>query len=126
MTILPDTNTILRYLLNDVPESYKAANIVFEKIRAGQEKALIIESVLVECIYVLIKFYKVPKIDAAEKLIHILHYKGIANKDKEELINALEIFAEKNFDIVDCVLLSRAKGQRCKIFTFDKKLSKMN
>jgi predicted nucleic-acid-binding protein len=76
-------------------------------------------------VYVLMKFYKVPKIEASEKLIRILHYKGIANKDKEDLIKALEIFAEKNIDIVDCVLLSRAKGQRYKIFTFDKKLDRL-
>ncbi len=53
---------------------------LFEKVRSGAAKALILESVLVECVYVLVKFYKVPRGEAAGKLEAILGYKGIVNQ----------------------------------------------
>src|SRR4030067_1689196 len=74
---LPDTNTILRYLLDDVPHLSAKASAFFEKVRVGKEKVLILESVLAECVYVLIKFYKAPKAEVVEKLKGLLLYKRI-------------------------------------------------
>ena len=120
---LPDTNTILRYLLGDDPRLYEKAAKIFERVRTGEEKAVILESVLVECIYVLTKFYKVPKKEASAKLEELLHYKGVANDDRDELIEALTIFAEKSsLDIVDCILCAKARKSKMSLFTFDEAL----
>jgi len=122
---LPDTNVILRYLLADDPVLYEKADRLFEKIRVGSEKAVILESVLVECVYVLTEFYKVPKAEAAARLKDLLLYKGITNGDKEELIEALNIFSGKDpLDIVDCVLSAKAKSVGMTLVTFDEKLRK--
>ena len=122
---LPDTNVILRYLLADNPELYEKAQRLFEKIRVGEEKAVILESVLVECVYVLTKFYKVPKAEAAARLKELLHYKGVINNDKNDLISALNIFSGKDpLDIVDCVLSAKAKSSGMTMVTFDEKLRK--
>jgi len=79
---LPDTNTILRYLLKDDPAQYNTTSSFFEKVRLGDEKAIILESVLVECVYVLGKFYKVPRDVLSNTLQELLRYKGITNRDK--------------------------------------------
>ncbi len=121
---LPDTNTILRYLLKDDIKLYEEASKFFENVRVGNEKVLILESVLVECVYVLTKFYNVPKAGASEKLKELLHYKGILNNDKKELIDALTMFASKSIDIVDCILCGKAKGYNMSLFTFDEDLKK--
>lgn len=92
---LPDTNVILRYLLEDEPHLYKKASEFFEMVRLGEEKAVILESVLAECIYVLIKFYKIPKEEVTDKLKGLLQYKGIVNEDKRELIDSINIFNGK-------------------------------
>ncbi|MGD0488375.1 MAG: hypothetical protein ABSB94_14410 [Syntrophorhabdales bacterium] len=34
-SILVDTNTILRYLLKDVPDLYEKAETLFKKVRTG-------------------------------------------------------------------------------------------
>lgn len=120
---LPDTNVILRYLLADEPHQHEKTAKFFEKVRTGGEKAVILESVLVECVYVLTKFYKVPKGETAVKLRELLHYKGIANTDREELVEALSLFAEKpSLSIVDCILSAKARKSRVTLFTFDEAL----
>lgn len=122
---LPDTNVILRYLLADSPELYEKAQRLFEKVRVGEEKAVILECVLVECVYVLTKFYKVPKAETAARLKELLHYKGVANGDKDALIEALNIFSGKDpLDIVDCVLSAKANSSGMTMVTFDERLKK--
>jgi predicted nucleic acid-binding protein len=120
---LPDTNTIVRYLVKDDLALYAKAKDFFDKVKNGSEKAVILESVVAECIYVLTKIYKVPKDKASNSLINILHYKGIANDDQKELIRALTIFLAKGLDIVDCILCAKAAGGGDKLFSFDEELN---
>ena len=72
----------------------------------------------------LTKFYKVPKEVAVDKLKGFLQYKGIINEDKKELIEAMNIFSNKNIDIVDCILCTKAKSYNKILFTFDEGLRK--
>jgi predicted nucleic-acid-binding protein len=122
---LPDTNTIIRYLINDDPSQFAASKAFFEQVKSSETKALILESVIVECIYVLTKIYKVPKDKAAGSLIDILRYKGIVNRDRQELIRALVLFTEKGLDIVDCILYIKAVSSEDHLFTFDEDLIKL-
>ena len=86
---LPDTNVIIRYLTRDGEHLYARARDFFDEIREGRMKAVLLESVIAESIYVLTKIYAVPRDKAAQSLIDILRYKGIANSDQKELIRAL-------------------------------------
>lgn len=122
---LPDTNIIVRYLVKDNIALYTKAKDFFDKVRDGSKKAVILESVIAECIYVLTKIYQVPKDKASDKLIDILHYKGIANDDQKELIRALTIFSERGIDIVDCILCAKAAGSGDNLFSFDEELNKL-
>jgi predicted nucleic-acid-binding protein len=124
--ILPDTNVVLRYLLHDDAVQYERAAEFFESVRVGNEKAIIIESVLVECVYILMKFYKVPKREVADNLTKLLQYKGIANVDRKTLVEALRLFAEQNVDIVDCIVLAKVKRGEGRLFSFDKALNKLH
>ena len=121
-TVLPDTNVILRYLLCDQKDLYQRANAFFEGVRAGAVQAVILESILTECVYVLTKFHKVPRREAAERLQGILRYKGVCNADREELLDALALFAATNVDIVDCILRRKADAEGMKAFSFDRDL----
>ncbi|MBN1105483.1 MAG: PIN domain-containing protein [Deltaproteobacteria bacterium] len=121
---LPDTNAILRYLLADNKELHEKAREVFEKVRTGEAAIVLLESVLVECVYVLTKFYKVPRQEVAGTLKSLLGYRGVTNNDKKELSEALVLFGETTFDIVDCILCVKAKNYTLTLFTFDKALAK--
>ncbi len=121
---LPDTNTIIRYLIKDDLKQYAAAEAFFTQVLNGVTKAVILEGVLVECIYILTKIYKVPREEAAARLADLLLYKGVQNRDREELRTALNLFAEKNLDIVDCILCAKAWENAAILFTFDEGLKK--
>lgn len=122
---LPDTNTIVRYLVADEPAQHAKAREFFDKVRNNSVKAVILESVITECIYVLTKIYKVPRDRAAGGLSDILHYKGIANNDQQDLIRALSLFSEQGLDIVDCILCAKAVADGDHLFTFDTELNKL-
>lgn len=121
---LPDTNCILRYLLRDDAGQFDAANTFFEQVRTGKEQAVVLESVLTECLYILLKHYQVPRVVAAESLLGVLAYKGIANPDRERLTSALALFMKTTLDPVDCLLAATAETSGHALKSFDKKLLK--
>jgi len=123
---LPDTNIVIRYLTRDDEALYGRAKEFFDDVKEGKTRAVILESVIAECTYVLTKIYKAPRSKAAESLIDILHYKGIANQDRQELIRALSLFSERNIDIVDCILCVKSAGPDTSLFSFDNELNKMS
>ena len=122
---LPDTNTIVRYLVADDPALHAKAKEFFDKVKHGGVKAVILESVIAECVYVLTKIYKVPRDRAAGSLVDILRYKGVANDDQQELIRALTLCSEYGLDIVDCILCAKAAASEDHLFTFDADLNKL-
>ena len=122
---LPDTNVVVRYLVKDDIELYKQAKTFFDKVKTGEESALILESVVAECVYVLTKIYKVPKEKTADSLKNLLRYRGIINEDRADLIKALTTFAERSMDIVDCILYVKAKDLETSLFSFDEDLNKL-
>jgi predicted nucleic-acid-binding protein len=122
---LPDTNVVVRYLVKDDIDLYKQAKTFFDKVKTGEESALILESVVAECVYVLTKIYKVPKEKTADSLKNLLRYRGIINEDRADLIKALTTFAERSMDIVDCILYVKAKDMETSLFSFDEDLNKL-
>lgn len=121
---LPDTNFILRYLLRDNEAHFTETAEYFENVRVGKESALIAESVLVECLYVLTKHYKVPRAEATKSLHGILLYKGVINHNREILTRALSQFAETSLDPVDCLLIAMAAIEGNTVKSFDQTLLK--
>ena len=122
--LLPDTNAILRYLLKDEPGQYARAEAVFEAVRLGQKQAVILEGVVLECLYVMTKYYGVPRLPAAESLRDLLEYRGIRNENRDELAAALRRFAATKLDFVDCLLAEAAVSRKMEVFTFDEGLRK--
>jgi predicted nucleic-acid-binding protein len=121
----PDTNVIVRYLVKDDIRLFNTATEYFNRVKGGQEKIVILESVIAECIYVLTKIYKVPKDEAARSLIALLNYRGVVNSDRNELISALTLFTSKHIDIVDCILCIKAKSNGTAVFSFDADLNRI-
>lgn len=123
-TCVVDANVILRYLLADQPDHFRKANQFMGQVKTGEIGVFIPEGVIIECVYVLLKFYKVPRPEIVESLVGILNYKGVINENRSILIKSLRLFLEKNGDIVDAMVYTISKEYGWSCFTFDKDLMK--
>jgi len=112
---LPDTNIVLRYLLNDEPELSAKARIYWESVREGSTRASLTEGVLMECVYVLQRFYKVPRDAIAATLSALLAYKGQDASNLDLFRASLGVYSMTKLDFVDCILYARAKAGEGKV-----------
>ena len=108
MVYLININIIIRFLVGDHQEHLEIATDIFTKIENAQIKAEILDSVLMETYFVLVKFYKLPKNEVIEDLKKIIALKGITG-DKILLLETLNILLTKNIDFVDALICAKAK-----------------
>jgi predicted nucleic acid-binding protein len=120
-----DTNIVLRFLLADQPEHFERAKALLAEVQAGKRRAYLPESVLAECIFVLTKFYKVPKQEAAARLGELLDYKGFRGDHLAVLKGALAIFTAQKIAFVDAIVLATTRHNGWHMETFDRTLSKL-
>jgi predicted nucleic-acid-binding protein len=76
---------------------------------------------MAEVIYVLEKVYAMQRKEISDGLKVFLASPNAEVEMKNVLLSAIEIYAEKKLDFVDCLLCGFKKICRCDIFTFDKK-----
>lgn len=122
---LIDANVILRYLLQDDDALFKKASALLERAKVGEEAVVIPESVLAECVYVLLKVYKIDRQIISERLKGLFAYKGIVNPDKTDLIDSIVLFGQTQLSIVDCIACSKSLNNGMALFTFDDDLRKI-
>ena len=121
---LIDTSVILRYLLGDHKSFSPKAKAFTELISQGTKKAEIPSVVMVECVYVMEKFYKIPRNEIVDKLTKILNFSGIVYPHKSEILEALLKYANTTTDIVDCMLAAQSSPEKV-IISFDKDFDKL-
>ncbi len=121
---LIDTNVILRYLLNDHKRFSPKAKAFIQDLAKGLKKAELQSFVVVECVYVMEKFYEIPQNEIVDKLSRILNIKGIVNPDKSEILVALVKYENSKADIVDCMLAAKSSPQRV-VVSFDKDFKRL-
>lgn len=109
-----DTNYLLRYVLNDIPEqAEKAAAIIMQ----GAE---IYPEIVPEAVYVLQKIYRIERKDVSAALLDVLD--DVSVERKKQIQEALALYGKTNLDYVDCLLLSGFLYDKKDFATFDKKL----
>lgn len=124
--LILDTNVVLRYLLKDNAELYERAVALITPVKEGTANAHLLEGVLVECVYVLLKVYGVSRQEIATALTGLLNYPGIVNPDKERQKQSLALFMNHNVDIVDALIHVTAKDNDWDIASFDRDLRKLS
>ena len=122
ITVL-DTNVILRFLLNDHPAHFQRAQAFMTDFISVKITVYIPDSVLAECVSVLLKVYKVPKSKTCEVLTDLISYAGI---NREILIHSLQLFAAHNVDVVDAIVHATGKQQDWDVFSFDQDMRKFS
>ena len=124
MVALIDTNIIIRFLIGDHEQHLQESIKIFQAIESGALQVEILDVVLMESLFVLTKFYKLPKAEVVTDLKAMLAMEGVMNSDKLILFETLSLFADKNIDFVDALICSKAKLQGYEALSFDKDVNK--
>jgi len=124
MATLIDTNIIIRFLVGDHKEHLIESTRIFEEIESGNLQVEILDVVLMETLFVLTKFYDLPKADVVTDLKAILAMEGVINSNKVILFDALSLFVDKNVDFVDALICTKSKLQGYEWLSFDRDVIK--
>jgi predicted nucleic-acid-binding protein len=116
---LLDTNVILRYLIGDDAPRAARALALMERVEQHAESVVLTEEVLTESVWTLESFYKVPRIEIAQRLTAFLSMRGVQASSKDVFSQALQFFAASRVDFVDCLLAARGKHKNIPVYTFD-------
>ena len=121
-----DTNVLLRYLLADHEQHYRQASDFMQGVKDGSNAAFIPESVVVECVYVLLKVYRVPRTEISAQLAALLAYRGVSMEHRDTVLTALRVFPEHNVGMVDALVFAYSEARGWPLVTFDKALNKLS
>lgn len=125
MIALLDTNVLIRFLTFDKNKKYRKLYRFFESLERGELRAELKLIVLFQVLYVLKSFYKVPKEEIVDGLTDLIKYKGITIKEKKVVQRALELWREKNVEIVDCYLVAcLEKDAQNILYSYDRDFDK--
>ena len=127
MIPLVDTNVLIRFLTFDKGKKYKKLYNFFQSLERGDIQIELKLIVLFQVAFVLKSFYKIPIEQIADSLLDLLKYKGIRIKEKKIVQHALDIWRQKQADIVDCYLIACLhKDNRILLYSYDRDFDKFN
>lgn len=117
-----DTNAILRYLLRDNEGHYLTVKKKLGEAKRVGGVVIALGEVVAECVYVMEKIYKIPRLDIGKSLIDFLKTSMVFCDEKDVLLSAFTEYQTMNLAYVDILLLKKFKKHGGKLVTFDKKL----
>lgn len=117
-----DTNVILRFLVGDQPEQFNQAKSWFKQAQQGKYQLVIEPIVIAECCYVLESFYKIDRVDIADKLQVLLGQRWLRVSQRSVLENLWPFYLQ-GLHFVDSFLLSWSKVNKQPMLSYDKKLA---
>lgn len=120
MTVLLDTNVVIRHLTGDPPEMARRAT----QFLAANAELVLVDVVLAECVYVLQSVYEVDRRGVAEMMRAALAMPMIS-ADTELLLRALEIYELDRLDFAEAYLVAAAEFTDVEsIASFDKAIDR--
>ena len=113
-----DTNVVLRFLLDDVPEQTKKATEIIIK-----NKVYVTDVVVVEVIYVLEKVIELSRQDTTKLVTDFLGFSNVVH-NPYFLLNTIKFYERHpSLSVVDCYASAEAEAYNNKLVTFDKCLA---
>ena len=115
-----DTNVILRYLLDDIPEQADAAEAIIKQAIAGKLTLRTNAMVIAELVGTCESYYGLTKEEIRDKVLAILNTPGLEVEGKDLIAEAVLLYAERNIDFIDAYngCWMRAQGMS-EVYTFD-------
>lgn len=124
-TLVVDTNVVLRFFLNDVPHQKQEVDDLLGKAKSGSIRLIIMQINIFELHFALSKYYQFDKSSVIDVLKSLIATDYIEIESREAFGLALELYNSYNIEFVDSFLLASLQMQNAELFTFDKKLKKV-
>lgn len=125
--IFADTNIFIRLFLNDNPKLSPIAKEIVTNCEQGKYCLVICSVTVLEIIWLLLSFYKIPKEKILLFLDEILKISNIEIIDRSIIEKTLSIYKTKNADITDVYWTVVMEQEKIKeIFSFDHDLDKIS
>ncbi len=119
---LIDTNILLRYLLDDIPEQADAVESLLLEAAQGQLALHTNALVLAEIVWTCESYYQLSKEEIQDKALMILNTPGLEVADRDLITEAIFTYADENIGFVDALNACWMKQHGIEtIYTFDQK-----
>lgn len=106
-----DTNSIIRYLVDDEPQKTESLENLLDKAQKGEIRVLIPSIVIAELVWILESNYQLGADQIAEIVDAILNTPGVDVTEKHIISSALRLYRTKNIDLVDAWIIGFAVEQ---------------
>jgi predicted nucleic acid-binding protein len=124
--MLVDANVFLRFLRNDHPQHSAAAKKLIEEAALGSVVLRVAENVVVDIFYALTgPLMKIPRPNAARKLVALLLQPGIDLDGRHRVFEILNICEKKDIDYGDAALVVAAQSptRNIPILSYERKFA---
>ena len=117
-----DTNTLFRFLTNDIPRQRSQVEDLIRKAKRHQVTLHVCEPIFIETAVTLKNYFKYPKNKIVDLLGLLINSSELTIENRQLLIKSLDTYADHALDFVDCVLLMRTQTLNHRLFSFDRHL----
>jgi predicted nucleic-acid-binding protein len=114
--VVLDTSALIRFFTLDDENKAQKVKVLLESTR----ELVLIESVVLELVFTLLKVYKLQKSDVVEIIQFLASRPNMVITP--ELQKAMELYQNNNLSITDCLVIAHAEG--ASVASFDKQLLK--
>ncbi len=120
-----DTNYLLRYIVDDIPEQTDEVVNIFDLASEGKVECFVSITAQMEIFYVLSSFYEYDKKEVCVAMTNIYNMVFLDFEYVEIMEEVLDLYLQKNISIQDAFLIIFSKKNNMEFKTFDKKASKL-
>lgn len=125
ITVVVDTNVIVRYLTQTPPEQYERTRKLMETVSAGGARLSLSAAVVGEVAAILHHVYGKPRSEVAVTLLAFATARGVEVDEEALVLGALERSRDlKDIDFIDAYIAAKAAGAGRPVASFDKDLHK--
>ena len=120
--VLLDANIIVRFFEGDKAIHYEQSVSIIRDISIGKTKALLLDLIVAEIIYVTRRVYKREKSEIVQVLKEIISMPSLYVENQLLLFNALDIYTSTNIDFADAMLCAKKHLEGVEVLSFDRKV----
>ena len=121
-----DTNVLIRYITQDVPEQAAIAERFMDTLTASRP-GFVSREVVIEVVWVLERSYGFSRGQIIEVLTTMIGAENLTIESDEDVARATFMYEQSGTDFSDLVILMAAERVGCEsLYTFDRKFARLD